>query len=51
LLKPFADPEENFLDEVGGVIGIARKPIGKVIDLPSVNTRYFFPGQWCKFSH
>ena len=45
------DPEKDFLDEIGRVVGVTGEPVGEVVDLPSIDTRDLFPGEWDGLRH
>jgi hypothetical protein len=49
--QALADTEQDFLDEISGVVTIAGEAIGEVVDLPSIYTRNLFPGEWDGLRH
>src|SRR5690606_30744145 len=45
-LETAPDPQEDFLNQVGRVFRVTGEPVGEVVELPSVDTGYLFPGEW-----
>src|SRR5690606_34694556 len=45
VLEAPADAQEDLLDQVGGVVGIAAESIREVVDLPPMRSCHVYPGQ------